>query len=322
VAAADRATFGGIILGNGGTGKTTLVDYLYQDYLQSQLSFFRSQDLANIGGKEFVEKYYEAKGGVGGAIAPYRVTGTSKAYRVGYRRDLVDTPGQAWRYPHGEIPTKRRDAAKSRKITAWSEKIEEVMRRDHCLIVNVMSWGHSAAIRRRAVAEAYGGSDFHKDDHKDDYLRHMREAELGALRCAIAEIRHCVEKGWRPKTLTFVNLVNMAGFWWGKQNEASAYYEKELRDVWDELVGLCKRESKLELTEFAPVSLLFDDLTTEISGKTSRQVMFGVEAQYRDELIKRTVEAIDALERALYGQGFKLSALRAAGGEAGGSHAI
>lgn len=297
VAAADRSSFSGVIIGNGGTGKTTLVDYLYQSYMQSQFDFFRSRDLASLGGAEFVKEYYKARGGVGGAITPYRVTGATKAFRVGYRRELIDTPGQAWRYASGEPP------CNPGAETSWSARIAEAMARDDCLIVNVMSWGYGAATRRPEIYQAYGGTGF----DLSRYLEDTRAFELQALEYAIGQIQEINRSptGSRYRRLLFVNLVNMAGYWWEQKEDVERYYTRDLSAVWDKLCSV----RRIELARYVPVSLLFDDMTTEKSDdSTCRAPVFcTVGKKYKEELVDATVDAINALERSLYGKAFALT---------------
>lgn len=300
VAAADRSTFGGVIIGNGGTGKSTLVDYLYQSYMQSQFVFFRSRDLANLGGAEFVLEYYKSRGGVGGAITPYRVTGTTRAYRVGYRRELVDTPGQAWRYACAEPAC---DAAKG---TSWSKRFAEAMERDDCLIVNVMSWGYGAAIRRPEIYRAYGGAGDGSGFRRNAYLNDTRAFELKALEYAIDQIKGISQSpaGSRYRRLLFVNLVNMAGLWWRQRDDVERYYIRELSPVWDKLRSV----RRIEVAPYVPVSLLFDDVTTELpgAGACRTPVFCTVGKDDKQELVTATVVAINALEQSLYGKAFTL----------------
>lgn len=295
VAAADAATFGGLILGNGGTGKTTLVDYLYQDYLSSQLRLLRQGDLAQLGGPELVDKYYKSKVGVGGAIAPYRVTGAATAYVVGYRRELVDTPGQAWRFKWTDPGGKNECSA-----SAWSKPIEEAMTRDHALIVNVMTYGYGAAARRPEIYKAFSGA---AGFDKNRFLDVTRAAEEKALGHVVDEIRRCIDEGRRPRKLTFVNLVNMGGFWWPEYQTVKAHYEGDLQKYWGDLKGLPSIREK-RVAPFLPAGLLFDDMTMDHANgaEACRTPVFCVVPQVRLEVMTATVRAIKAIERALYGQ--------------------
>jgi hypothetical protein len=302
VAAAGASTFGGLILGNGGTGKTTLIDYLYQDYLRAQLRLFRQGDLAQLGGAELVDKYYRSKVGVGGAIAPYRVTGAATAFAVGYRRELVDTPGQAWRFKWRD-PRRGAEACAS----SWSERIADAMACDHAMFINVMTYGYGAAVRRTEVFAAFGGRpDAPSNFDAEKYLRVTRTAEAEALGHAVDEIRRCVAGGRRPRKLTFVNLVNMAGFWWRDRDKVERYYADELRDLWSRLEAV----RGLKIERFVPVSLLFDDMTTDYAkgaAEKCRTPVFCVDPDARGDVIEATVRAIGSLERALYGQEFRLA---------------
>jgi hypothetical protein len=306
VAAASRWGFGGVVIGNGGTGKTTLLDYLYQTHVQSQLAFFRQAELARMGGLEFVKKYYEERGGVGGTIAPYKVTGATKEFVVGYRRALVDTPGQAWRVPVPRDPNNGTPACREAEGSAWSPRLCDAMASDHCLIVNVMTYGYGAAIRGIPIYTKF-------ESRLEDYKKMTRDDEVRALKHAIDEIEHFAAKRPHCKHLTFVNLVNMGGFWWRDEAEVRTYYCDTLKPEWERLEGIAGRMGlragrDFELAPYVPVSLLYDDMTTESDGSEGacRRQIFCVEQKEatREALVARTVAAVDALERTLYGQSF------------------
>lgn len=277
----------GLVLGIGGVGKTTLLEYLSHNFLRSRISLTaRNRWSAGDSGFEgIVRQVYDKQISLGGALRAYNITGASECYPVAHERFLWDVAGQGW------------------SLGEWDGLIRDSAGYDRFMIVYMTTYGYSAAIRTAPDLSVYGANS---EEIERSYVRARRAEELKALRRTIDVIlKASPPRRARPR-LTFVNVVNMAGLWWGRADGGPLAQEYYLRDPeiaaeWrrlDEAFG-----DRLILERYAPASLLFDDMTSEKvrEGATGcRRQIFCADETSRDELTSRTGALLQLLLEELY----------------------
>jgi hypothetical protein len=279
--------FPGLVLGAGGGGKTTLLEYLSHSFLISRISLTsgNSWTSSDAGFEGVVKQVYGKQLVLGGALRTYNITGATEDYPVAHERRLWDVPGQGWSFG------------------VWDRLIRDAMKSDRAIIVNTMTYGYSAAIRTKVDLSEYGETP---EEVEATYTERKRREELRALRRVIDVIIEETSKSARRGNLTFINMVNMAGFWWGKTREGTAaaeYYccEPDVAGEWARLEKAF--EGRLILERFYPVSLLFDDLTSEVirvDDGGCRRRLFCAEPRFQKSLTADTAARLDLLLDELY----------------------
>lgn len=282
------ADMGSVVFGNGGTGKTTLIDLLYHRYVQSRFSLLSDRRTQELGGEEMLGKFYEGKVVLGGPITPYVVTGGSRTLQVGFERKMVDLPGQAWRYVFQE--TGRGDA-----YSAWTPHIYDLLNCREALFVNVMTNGYGAAIVRQAVFDAWG-------ERGDEYRAHVKQLEKDALDYLVGQIATRLRSGpVRCRRLYFVNMINMAGFWWPDRVNTEKQYRENLRPTWSALEAIGRNHRiALKYWPYVPVSLKFDDFKAPRRA-ASGGAIFSVDRDSRRDVLNVTARNLQFIEGLLYG---------------------
>jgi hypothetical protein len=276
--------FPGLVLGAGGVGKTTLLEFLSHSFLTSRLSLTSGNRWTSSGAgfEGVVKQVYGKQLVLGGALRTYNITGATEDYPVAHERRLWDVPGQGWSFG------------------VWDCPIRDAMKSDRAIIVNTMTYGYSAAVRSKESLAEYG------EDFERNYTERKRREELGALKCVIDVIIEGTSAGKRRGNLTFINMVNMAGLWWGKTRDGSAaaeYYcrDPEITAEWARLVKAF--EGRLILERFFPVSLLFDDITSETiraDGSGCRRQLLCADTRYQDMLTADTAARLELVLEELY----------------------
>lgn len=277
----------GLVLGIGGVGKTTLLEYLSHNFLRSRISLgARNRWSAGDAGFEgVVRQVYDKQITLGGAVRAYNITGAKERYPVAHERFLWDVPGQGWR------------------LGEWDGLMHEGARSDRLLVVFMTTYGYSAAIRTAPDLSAYGASP---DEIESNYAASRRREELEALSRTIGVLLEAAASRRDGPRLTFVNVVNMSGLWWGRAKEGQEAQELYLSDPsWTH--EWCRLEDafgdRLILERYAPASLLFDDITSERDRSGAfgcRRQIFCADDQYRDQLTAQTGALLQLLLEELY----------------------
>jgi hypothetical protein len=283
----ERDKFPGLVLGVGGVGKTTLLEYLSHSFLTSRISLTSGNrwTSSDAGFEGVVKQVYGKQLVLGGALRTYNITGATEDYPVAHERRLWDVPGQGWSFG------------------VWDGPIRDAMKSDRAIIVNTMTYGYSAAVRSKENLSEYGVSP---EEFERNYAARKRSEELRALRHVINVVVDGASAPKRRGNLTFINMVNMAGLWWGKTREGAAAAEYYCRDP--EIAAEWARLEKpfagrLVLERFLPVSLLFDDITSEkisADGSGCRRQLLCADRRFQKELTDDTAARLDLVLEELY----------------------
>jgi len=263
----------GMVLGVGGTGKTTFLQGLEHEQSISDAKVV-PQEFAHV-----FDALRRLAPNFGGDPRPYEVTEFPRPMKVAHRKFVYDIPGQ--NSEHG----------------AWDERISDLSDAARSLIVFVSTFGYSAEIRKKPASYFDGFSDPATaiEAFRADALEH----EFGALEKVITTI----EARWpseSPRKLTFIHIINMAGFWWPQRETVKKHYSSpryvDLEQRLREKVG-----NRLQFQAFIPASFLFGDLTHESIMQGGRPMtLYRADFDNKDEILRLNAPMRGIVMRELY----------------------
>lgn len=269
-----RGRSGGAVLGVGGSGKTTLVEYLNHDHVSSRVGILpesRWSIAAAEGLQKTIDKVYKGQITLGGGVRRYVVTGLGEEYRVAHGRHLNDVAGQAW------------------ADGGWECEVRSLFAKyEHVTIVMVQCWGYSAAAMRDPE---FPKTASEMADFVAKFRRKICIEERLATKAAVeALIAMDTTFAHRKVKLTYIQLVNMAGFWWSQKETVKNHYQSgefaEFRRQLSDQFG-----DRLTYRGFEPASLLFGDIAADEKRAPFRSSDGGV-----PRIFVRELEAMKARE--------------------------
>ena len=264
-----------MVLGVGGTGKSTLLQNLETEQSASDAKrFIFARELAHI-----FASLVRLGPRWGGDPREYERTEFPKPVKVGHRKYLYDMPGQ------------------NSELGAWDERIDSLSDANRSLIVFLSTYGYSAEIRKRPAAYFEGFADLNAaiDRFRADVL----EREYNAMERLVSTI----EARWpavAARKLTFVHIVNMAGFWWPQREEVKLrYLSGRYKDL--EIRLRKKIGSRLQYYGFVPASFLFGDLPHESIIRDGRPLpLYRADFDNKDEILRLNAPMLKILIRELF----------------------
>lgn len=286
--------------GDGGAGKSTLIGVMQDEYLRNEL--LKPPGFIDYGDTK--DRITDANVQLFGGEQRYNVTSDVRSFEVAHLRCLEDGPGQTWK------------PGPCRSSADWSCRIENLAKRSRNLVIlNVLTFGYSGRIKRRDWSD--NRVLVEEGEEKTKSLCAFRADVLKNEICATTKLFKLVSKIAKDhprSSITVLNVVNMAGFWWDKAEEARAFYEGRSTTITGiefprlkDFVGGAPKLAKIFHSPFLPASLLFADMTVSNEDTGGRVAAFRVVGQndverscFQRQLRQKTLDTLQTIHLALY----------------------
>ncbi len=309
-----------LILGRGGSGKTTLAGVLGYEYDRRQWPRASGFIDAGDGGNVVSSTPKE----IGDAIERYAVSWRPQEIKIGYHATAIDMPGQL--------------------LYDWHDKIAEVAAIKDCkrvCIINVLTYGYNAEIRKYSEKEnlrldideldnrtfdVRKFNDSNTEHSESDslhqrYFKHIFIKEKEGFKHIVDAITDEWD-GKRGPKLVLLNLVTMAKHWedrqfpsencqhqhdlksnWGVEEAAKFYSECLFKDDIDQLkqhygAGDAAKADGLTI-QFLPASLQWGDMRHEWFEESALNTKTTIKRREKGKEQKRELDVTKSREKLL-----------------------